>query len=302
MRPLSSLPALTLRTRQGVTLPWLFVLPALLLVTVVSAIPIGTAVYTSVHSTNYLKIGELVGLTHYFSAFRDPNFLANLRSTTIFVLGSVLLTVPLGTVCALLLNQPVRFNVMFRTILLLPWMISQLVTALVWGWMFNEIYGPMNYIISLFGFGPIGFLSDPTYAMMTLVVANAWHGYGFALVLILAALKTVPRELYEAAECDGAGSFSSFWYVTLPYLRPALAVACILQMLYDVNMVVLPMVLTAGGPFLSTEVVGLRVYKEAFQYWNLAYASTMSILLFLMNVVLGAIYIRLLYGKSPGSE
>lgn len=287
---------------QSTTLPWLFVLPAVLLVTVVSAVPISTAIYLSFHSTNYLKAGSFIGLDHYLSAFEDPGFLANLRSTAIFVVGSALLTIPLGTVGAILLNQPIRFNVAFRTILLLPWMISQLVTALIWGWMVNEIYGPMNYLISLLGGGPISFLSDPNYAMATLIVANAWHAYGFVLVLVLATLKTIPTELYESAEIDGAGSLSAFRYITLPFLKPTIAVACILQMLYDVNMVVLPMVVTAGGPFLATEFVGLRIYKEAFQNWNLGFASTLSILLFLTNMVFGAVYIRLLYRSNPGNE
>jgi ABC-type sugar transport system permease subunit len=172
------------------------------------------------------------------------------------------------------------------------------VTALLWEWLANDLYGPISYIIELLGFGHVTFLSDPGGAMAILVLANVWHTYGFTMILVLATLQTIPSELYEAARCDGANGWQSFRWITFPLLAQTLLVAIIMQTLNDVNMVVLPLVLTGGGPFGATELLGVRVYKEAFENWNMGLASALSVIMFAMNMVLTLVYIRVLKRRT----
>ena len=134
--------------------------------------------------------------------------------------------------------------------------------------------------------------------MAILVIANVWHTYGFTMILVLASLQTIPKELYEAAQCDGAGSWQSFRWITLPSLTQAILVAVVMQTISDVNMVVLPLVLTGGGPFGATELLGVRVYKEAFENWNVGLASAISVIMFAMNMLLTLVYIRILKQRA----
>jgi multiple sugar transport system permease protein len=282
----------TYRTDRAV--PWLFLVPAVILVLGIAALPILQALSYSLFRTTYLVRTAFVGLQQYITVFSDPSFYSDIRALLTFVFFSLAISIPVGTVAALILNEPIRFRIVFRTVLLLPWMLSQLVTALLWEWLANDLYGPLSYFIERLGFGHVTFLSDPGGAMAILVLANVWHTYGFTMILVLAALQTIPGDLYEAARCDGANGLQSFRWITLPLLIQTLLVAIIMQTLNDVNMVVLPLVLTGGGPFGATELLGVRVYKEAFENWNMGLASAISVIMFALNMVLTLVYIRAL--------
>jgi multiple sugar transport system permease protein len=284
------------RTERAI--PWLFLFPAIVLVLGIAALPIFQALSYSVFRTTYLVRTAFVGLQQYVTVFSDPSFYSDVRALLTFVLLSLAISIPIGTVAALILNEPLKFRIVFRTVLLLPWMLSQLVTALLWEWLANDLYGPISYFIERLGFGHVTFLSDPNGAMAILVLANVWHTYGFTMILVLAALQTIPLELYEAARCDGANGWQTFRWITFPLLVQTLLVAIIMQTLNDVNMVVLPLVLTGGGPFGATELLGVRVYKEAFENWNMGLASAISVIMFALNMVLTLVYIRVLKRRA----
>jgi multiple sugar transport system permease protein len=288
------------RHRPERALPWLFLSPAIALVIGIAALPIFQALAYSFFRTEYLIRRAFVGFQQYAALLSDPSFYSDVRALLTFIFWSLAISIPVGTIAGMVLNEPIRFRTAFRTILLLPWMLSQLVTALLWEWLANDLYGPISYFVERMGFGHISFLSDPTGAMAILVIANVWHSYGFTMILILASLQTIPQELYEAASCDGANGWQAFRWITLPYLGQALLVAIIMQTLNDVNMVVLPLVLTGGGPFGATELLGVRVYKEAFENWNIGLASAISVIMFAINMVLTLAYIRILRRRSQG--
>ncbi len=259
-----------------------------------TAIPIFHALTFSLHETQYLKRTAFVGLQQYRSLISDPLLQDNVLISFTFVFACLVIVLPIGMVAALILNEPIPLRTFFRTALLLPWVVAQIVTALLWNWMVNGMYGPLTYLLEASGLGRMDFLSNARWAMATLVLANVWRSFGFIMIMMLAALQTIPKDLYEAAHCDGAGPWQCFWRITLPFLMPTLLITVIMQSLNDFNIITLPLVLTGGGPFNTTQVLGIRVYKEAFEFWHIGLGSAIAVVIFAINIVLSLLYIRLL--------
>ena len=289
----NSRPNLVRRSGRG-NLGYLLSVPAVALVLLVSFVPIVLAFRTSLYETRYMELREFVGLANYWRILLDPTIRANIANSIVFVLGSLALAIPLGVALAVLLSRPIAFRTAYRVILITPWVISQTIVALLWVWLLNGRYGPMLPILERLGFSHVDLLADVASAMPAVIAANVWQSYPFALVLILAALQTVPAELYEAAAVDGGSVFDKFRYVTFPFIRPTLLVVTIMLSLHYFNMVTLVLTMTAGGPFNATEVISLRAFKEGFYSWHIGIASALGVLVFFANVVLSVAYIRLL--------
>ncbi|MFC4301904.1 carbohydrate ABC transporter permease [Cohnella boryungensis] len=275
-----------------------FMAPALILVVLVSFYPIGVAMRWSLYETEYVRTGAYVGADNFISIFKNESGLTNIKNSFVYVFGSILIVIPLSTLLAVLLNMKVKFRVWFRTAIILPWVISQTVTALLWKWLINANYGPVNYIVEQLGGTKIDPLSTSTGANIALIVANVWNTFPIALILILAALQTISSELYEAGRVDGATGWKSFTRITLPLIKPTIAVTLIMLSLEYFNMVTLIYVFTGGGPFSATETLSLRAFKEGFEYWNIGLGSAFSVLLFAFNLLLSLIYVRALKSKD----
>src|SRR3990170_4101713 len=185
-------------------------------------------------------------MDNFSALFRDPAFLRSLSTSGTYVLSSLALAIPLGLGLAVLLTQPVRGRVVFRTLIILPWVISQTVTALLWLWLLNYDFGPVNFLVRAVGGGAVDFL-DPDWALPTLVLVNVWRSYPFPTIMFLAALQTVPRELYEAVWIDGGSPAAAFRWVTLPWIRSTVLIALIAMTIEYFNMVTLIYVVTGGG-------------------------------------------------------
>jgi len=183
-----------------------------------------------------------------------------------YVLGSLLGAVPLGLLLAIVLNQRLPLAAWFRTLCALPWVISQTVTALLWIWLLDPSFGPVNYLLDQAGVGRLNFIANEATALPVLVTVNVWMSYPFAMILFLAGLQTIPDELYEAARIDGASRLGEFLNVTLPLLRSTFLATCVMLTLYYFTMVTLIFIFTGGGPVGSTEVLSLRVFNETFLY------------------------------------
>jgi multiple sugar transport system permease protein len=275
-----------------------FMAPALLLVLLVSFYPIVVAMQWSVYETEYVKTVNYVGFDNFVSIFKDQNGIANIKNSFVYVFGSILIVIPLSTLLAVLLNMKIKFRVFFRTAIILPWVISQTVTALLWKWLINANYGPVSYIFEQLGFDKVDFLSTTTGANIALIFANVWNTFPIAVVLILAALQTISSELYEAGRVDGATGWKSFSRITLPLIKPTILVTLIMLSLEYFNMVTLIYVFTGGGPFSATETLSLRAFKEGFEYWNIGLGSAFSVLLFAFNIVLSLVYVRTMKTKE----
>lgn len=285
--------ARTARKRPDLS-PYLFIAPALCMVAAVSVIPIVQAVFLSLNHTSFLNITGFAGLANYAQLMRSGEFWSDVVRSAIYVFASLALVVPLGVTLAMVLNRPLRYRSFFRTIVLLPWVVSQTIAALLWKWGLNPYYGPFTAALASVGGHQIDPLSDPTQAMATLIVVNVWLAYPFVVILVLAALQGLPREVLEAARVDGASGLDSFVHITLPLISGTLLIVIIMLTLLFFNMVTLVYTLTAGGPFTSTETLSLRAFVTSFQFFNFGLGAALAAVLFIFNVVFSVLYVRLI--------
>ena len=269
-------------------------LPAVMLAAGVSLYPILYAIYLSLFRTRYLEKVAFVGLGNYRQLWADPAAWQNLIHSLQYVFGSLAVVLPFGLGVAILLNQRIRYRAIFRTLVVLPWVVSQTILALLWGWLLNPDFGPAIYLLQMLGAEQLSPLSDVRMALPTLIGVNAWGSYPMAVILLLAALQTIPGELVEASRVDGASRWQYFLRIMLPLIRPTLMVTTIMLSLLYFNMVTLVLILTGGGPSQTTEVLSLRALKEGFDFWRVGYAATLGIVIFVFNIIFSLLYLRLL--------
>ena len=274
--------------------PYLFFYPSLILVAAVSFIPLFYALKQSFHGADYLKTGAFVGFANYVELLTHGGGLRNIGRSIAFVAGTLALTMPLGVGLALLLDRPMRFRTFFRTLLMVPWIVSQLVTGLMWMWLYDGRVGPISHLLKQVGVNIAGPLTDTQWAMPSLMLANTWHSYPLVMVFTLAALQTIPAEVREAARIDAQSAWRRFWHVTLPLIRNTVLVALVLTTLHTFNTVTTVLIMTGGGPAEVTEVLALRVFKEGFQFYRMEVAATAAVVIFGLNILFSLAYIRVL--------
>lgn len=274
--------------------PYLFFYPSLLLVAAVSFVPLFYALRQSFHAADYLETGAFVGLANYVELLTNGGGLRNIGRSIAFVAGSLALTMPLGVGLALLLDRNIRYRTLFRTVLMVPWIVSQLVTGLLWMWLYDGRVGPIAHALQQLGIRIAGPLTDTSWALPSLIVANTWHSYPLVMVFTLAALQTIPAEVREAARIDARSGWHRFWSVTLPLIRNTVLVALVLTTLHTFNTVTTVLIMTGGGPAEVTEVLALRVFKEGFQFYRMEVASTAAVVIFGLNILFSIAYIKVL--------
>lgn len=275
---------------RAALLPYAFISPALLLVFAVTGYGTYYAFEYSLYEATIAAKNSFVGLANFREIFADPASLGNIGVTLLYMAAGVPSTVALGLGLALLLNKRPRFAGLFRTLLIVPWVTSLVITALLWRFVLNGDLGPVSRLLEIVGLPPIQFL-DHNWAMLSLVVASAWNGYAFSMILLLASLQQIPETVRRAVQVDGISAWLSFRYITLPHLKPTLLIVTIMGSMHYLNMIELPLILTGGGPGRRTEILPLRLYREAFDYYNTGSASAMAVVVFAFNVVLTALYI-----------
>jgi len=291
-------PVAPIRTRrQRSWLPLAFILPATALVIAVSIYPVFDAILLSLYATRYAEKLNFVGLANYIAIFRDASIWDDALTAVIYTAGSLALVIPYALGIALLLNRPMRFRGVVRTLAILPWVFSQTVTALLWGWLLNPEFGPITYASQQLTGAPAALLASPTGAMAALIGVNVWSSYPMAALLFLAAIQTIPSDLYEAMRMDGAGPVALFRHITVPMIMPTLVVVLIQLTLLYFNMVTLVYVLTGGGPVGSTQTLALRVLKLSFENWDLGRGAALGLVLTFINLALSLFYVNAL--RSP---
>lgn len=273
-----------------------FILPAIIFILGLTLYPMFYVFYLSFTDAHLLYPDKnFIGIQNYQNLFSSSIFWKIMQNTFIFVFSCVLLQFGLGLILALALNQKLRGKVLVRVLLLISWVIPGIIIGLIWQWMFvGGRYGLINYFLVKFGFHPLEWLSQPFSAMMAIIIANTWRGVAFSMIIELAALQTIPDELYEAANVDGARTWEKFRYVTLPYLMPTILINIIMITLFTFNVFDIVMSLTGGGPVRATEVISLYMYKEAFTFFNIGNASAIAMTMFLINIIFTLIYIKIL--------
>ena len=276
-------------------MPYVMVAPALLVIGAFSLMPTLYGVLVSLYRVDFVELLTFVGFRNYMEVLGDPKFWNSARISLTFTTCSVALTFVGGFGLALLANQNARFRGAFRTIALLPWVTSYVVTYLIFRWILNADLGVLNAaLVQGFGLPRVNWLGDPALALAALVGVDVWRAAPYAMILLLAGLQGIPHELYEAAAIDGATRARSFVAVTLPLMRPTILVLLVLLTIIDFNVVVAMLVLTGGGPGNATEAMSLRMYNEAFTYTRMGPASAIAMIIFAANLILTAVYIRFL--------
>lgn len=286
--------SLARRRKRRSWLPIAFILPATLLVIAVSVYPVFDALLLSLHATRYAQKLDFVGLANFVTLLRDPTVWSDAKSAVVYTVGSLLLVIPYSLALALLLNRPMPLRGVVRTLAILPWVFSQTVTALLWSWLLNPDFGPVAYTMQHLTGSPVALLASPTGAMVSLIGVNVWASYPMAALLFLAALQTIPGDLYEAMRMDGAGAVALFRHITLPMIRPTLVVVLIQLTLLYFNMVTLIYVMTGGGPIGATQTLALRVLKMSFENWDLGRGAALGLILTFVNLALSLFYVRAL--------
>ena len=277
-------------------LAYLFALPSVILVTAVVVYPIYYVADFSLHRSVVFAKSDFVGLENFASLF-DGRVLGNTLASLVFVGGSIILATGSGLLLALLLNRKVALRTTLRTVIFIPWVTSQVAAALVWRWLVNPDYSPLVSIARGIGLPRFDFLGNAASAMMVLIFANVWHSVAFSMIVILASLQAIPEQVVRSTSVDGASPWMAFRFVTLPLIRPSLLVCVMMSSFSYFNIIALPLELTGGGPESATELVTLRMYFEAFSFFNIGFASALTLLILALNVLLTVAYLRM-----PGNK
>ena len=268
-----------------------FVIPALILLSLVTVYPLVYVFYLSLYRRLLIfDISRFVGFENYLFIFRDDRFWNALKNTIYFTVTSVSLELLLGLFIAILLNRTFRFKGMMRAIILIPWAIPTVVSAKMWEWMYNTDFGVLNYLLGM----KINWLGSPFWAMNAAIFMDVWKTTPFVTILLMAGLQVIPQEIYRAARVDGAGLFAIFRKITLPLLKPVILVVLLFRTLDAFRVFDAIYVLTGGGPANTTETLSIYAYKVLFQTLQFGYGSALSVVIFLCIGSISIFYIRLL--------
>ena len=253
------------------------VLPYIVFFLAFVAYPLVFSVILVFHRWNIVTPIEWIGLKNFERLLNDPLFTISLKNTVVFLLIHIPLQIVVALGFALLLNSKIRGRGFFRALYFLPVVVSGVVVTILWQQMYSYDYGVLNSVLRSFGLAPVPWLVDSRVAMPAVAVMATWKNVGIYIVLFLAGLQTVPRELYEAARVDGATPARQFVHVTLPLLNPTVVVIVILSTIGGFGLFIEPYVLTGGGPMQSTLSGMLYIYNQGFYFGHMGYAATLGI-------------------------
>jgi multiple sugar transport system permease protein len=259
--------------------PYAFISPALLLFAVFAFVPLGYSVVLSFQDVPVFGGGTWIGADNYTRMVDDPVFWQSLRNTLVFTVATVPTSMLLGLLLAVLLNRDMPGRTVLRSIYFLPLVVSGVVVGLVMGWIFNGDFGVLNNMLHAVGLPRVQWLTSPSWAMVTLVLAIVWGRIGFCMVIYLAALQAVPAALVEAATLDGAGRWQQFRSVTFPLLQPTTFMLLVVNVIFSLQVFDVVYLLTGGGPGFSTTVLIQAIFRAAFTQGEMGYASAIGMVL-----------------------
>ena len=277
---------------------WTFVAPALLVIGAFFIVPVFAALLLSLTDFDLYALADLrnlrfVGLGNYIDILRTPLFWKSLGNTFYFVLVGVPLSIAVSLGAALLLDSKLaRFKGGFRTALFAPVVTTVVAVAVIWRYLFHTRYGLINFTLAKLGIAPIDWLGDPHWSMPAIILFAVWKNFGYNMIILLAALQSIPRELYEAARIDGASFVQSFRHIMLPMLRPSLLLVSIITVSGYFQLFAEPYVMTRGDPLQSTVSVLYFMYEEGFTWWSLGRASAIAFLLFALILAATTLLLR----------
>jgi arabinogalactan oligomer/maltooligosaccharide transport system permease protein len=288
-------------------LPYAFLAPAMLAMLALVFYPLLYGImfsFTNATSKNIAKhIGanyipasyDFVGLDQFKAILQpDSPFWGVLQQTVIWTVINVVLHVSLGLLLGVLLNRKIRGRTVYRVLLIIPWAVPSFVSAFAWRYIFNQQFGFINLFLGKLGVAPVGWLSTQFLATTVAVIANTWLAIPFNMVTILGGLQSIPTDLYEAANVDGASAWQSFRRITLPLLRPILTTIILLGAIWTFNSFNIIFLLTAGEPAGKTEILATYAYRRAFENYNFGVSAAYSVIILIILLAFAAFYIRVI--------
>ena len=277
--------------------PSLLILPTVAFLGIFLIYPLVNTVYLSLHDLTLTRSmrPRWVGLENYaYLLFEDANFWPIVGHTFFWVAGSAVLQFLLGLPTALLLNGAIPFRGLWRGIVLIPWVTPVVVAGIAWRWIFDGEWGIANYYLVSLGLlpAPVVWLGDSTWVWPALLLASAWKGFPYMALMLLAGLQGIQKELYEAAQCDGAGPWRRFVHVTMPGLRPVIYVTVLITLVTTWTKFELIWALTQGGPGFATSILPTYIYTQSFLFYKMGLGATAATLSAVLVVVFTFLYTR----------
>ncbi len=279
--------------RPDFAVPAVLLAPSIVLLLVVIALPMVQAIQYSMTDGSLLKPGDFIGFDNYIELAKSRAFWNSLRFSLIFAVGNIVGCYVLGLGLALLLQQDFPFRGVIRVLLLLPWIVPSLVAVASWRFMLDDRDAFFNQLIMMFGGDPIYFLTHNDWTIAVVVVIKIWRSFPFMMLSLLAALQSIDRSLYEAAEVDGATKWQAFWYITMPQIANISIVLCLLMTIWTVNDFDTPWLLSQGGPAQATENLVVLAYRFTFAKNDVGAGSAISLTTLIILMAIFLVILRL---------
>lgn len=281
-------------------------MPAMILLLLLTGYPLFQVIQMSFFDYSDKANPIFAGTSNYEAIVNDPLFWNAMGNTAVFTFSSVICGLILGLVLAILLNQPIntRFRAIFRSLLMFPWLTSSTVIAATWMLILSP-FGLLNWFLKSIGLESLGqtaWLSEENTAIFGVVMANVWRSFPFMMLMFLAGLQTISKDLYEAAEIDGAGFLHRLWYITIPQLKSILLTVAMLETIWNFRSFDLVFLMTGGGPMNATEVMSTFIYHYAFRRLNFGYASAAALIMLAIMVIASIAYLRASISKEENDH
>ena len=273
----------------GKLAPYLFLLPAAIVLVIFFFIPFFQTIALSfMDYTNSIYHAQFAGLDNYVKLFHSPIFYKVLFNTFIYLVVAVPVLAIVPLFLAVLLNRQIRGLTLYKILIYLPVIVSIVVAAIAFKWLYADD-GILNFIVTNTGFEKIGWLTDPNWALYSVIIVTIWKGIGYYMMIYLAALMSVPKELYEACEIDGAGFFTKHLTVTIPHIMPTIALVTTISAISAMKVFAEIYVMTKGGPLNSSKTIVYYIYERAFENLDLGFASAMAVVLLVIVLALSLV-------------
>lgn len=281
----------TRRRRFGWT-PYLFIGAAVLYLLLFAVVPLLKGLDLSFTNTRLLNptAGRYIGFENYEALLGSGAFFKSVVTTLVYTALTVIGSLALGTVSAFVINRYFPGRLLARAVMVMPWAVPTVAVVLVFRWIYNDSTGVANAATAALGLGERGWLTDPSYGMFSVVLATVWKVTPFVMLVVLAALQSVPEDLYEATKIDGADGYSTFKLVVLPFLWPTLRVVALLMTIWSFRRFEIIWLLTGGGPVDVTSTIVIDVYREAFNNSQLGLAAAIGMLGLILSLIVTAVY------------
>ena len=278
--------------------PYLFIAPALIVFLVFSIYPILSMIQLSFFDWDLVSVNKtFVGIQNYLDLFKDKMFWQTISNTFVYMILTVLLGVGFGILLALFLQKNTKINAFMQSIIFSPYIISLASVSFLWMWLMNKDYGLINYVLSFFGISSIDWLGDPKVALFSLVLISVWKTVGYNTIIILSALQSIPKHLYEAASLDRANKRQVLTKIVFPMISPTLFFLTIVNIIASFKVFETIQIITQGGPQNSTNTLVYSIYEYGFKFYKIGDASAIGVVLLVIISIFTVVYFKLLSKK-----